>query len=212
MRGKAISHEAARRYYDGLARAHDLAERYEGRAKARALALLQVGTGQHVVNVGVGTGLDHIRLVHAVGPGGLALGLDLSRVMLALTRERTHAPVCQADALRLPLPNETCDRVFCAYLLDLLPEREIATVLAELYRILRPGGRIALVSLTDGTTLASRAVIAAWRAIHAINPLILGGCRPVHLTGLVRAAGFIDLESETIVQFGIPSEIVAARR
>ncbi|MCC6175766.1 MAG: methyltransferase domain-containing protein [Chloroflexi bacterium] len=212
MRGKAISHEAARRYYDRLAGAHDFAERYEGRAKARALALLQVSKGQHVVNVGVGTGLDHMRLVHAVGPGGLALGLDLSRVMLDLTRERTHASVCQADALRLPLADEICDRAFCAYVLDLLPENEIATVLAELYRILRPGGRIALVSLTDGTTLMSRGVIAVWRAIHAINPLILGGCRPVHLIGLVRAAGFIDLESETIVQFGIPSEIVAARR
>ena len=128
------------------------------------------------------------------------------------TRERTQAPVCQADAVRLPLASGICDRVFCAYVLDLLPEREIATVLAGLYRILRPGGRIALVSLTDGTTLASRGVIAVWKVIHAVNPLILGGCRPLRLAGLVRTAGFIDVESETIVQLGIPSEIVAARR
>lgn len=207
-----ISHAAARRYYDRLAGAHDLAEWYEGRAKARALALLQVSLGQRVLNVGVGTGRDHRHLSDAVGPCGLALGLDLSRVMLTLTRKRTHAPVSQADAVRLPLADECFDRVFCAYVLDLLPESDFTTVLGELHRVLRPGGRVAFVCLTEGTTPPSRLIIAVWKAIHAVNPLILGGCRPLRLAGLVRAAGFIDVKSETVVQLGVPSEMVTARR
>lgn len=207
-----ISTEAACRFYDRLGARHDWAEAYEGRAKARALELLDLGPGRSVLNVGVGTGKEHGKLVSAVGPGGLAVGVDISSVMLDLTQARTHAPVCLADARRLPFADSTFDRLFCAYLLDLLPAADLPEVLREFGRVVAPEGRIALVSLTDGVDPPSRLFVAAWKLVYSVSPVACGGCRPLGLSGLVRDAGLTVITSEVVVQLGVPSEVVEAVR
>lgn len=210
MIAETISKEAARRFYDRLGSGHDWAERYEGRAKGRALALLDLRPGQRALNVGVGSGQDHARLQKALAPGGLAVGLDLSPVMLNLTRTRTGAPLCQADARSLPLLTASFDRLFSAYVLDLIPLRDFPGLLAEFRRVLKPGGRMALVSLTEGVTLPSRLLVAAWKMIYRVSPQACGGCRPVQLSGLVRAAGFSQVKREVVIQLGLPSEVITA--
>ena len=77
-----ISREAARRYYDRLGTYQDWAGHFEGRAKTRALALLAPPPGGRVLNVGVGTGKEHAHITAAVTPDGVAVGLDVSPVML----------------------------------------------------------------------------------------------------------------------------------
>ena len=207
-----MSAQTVRRIYDRLGQRHDWGEHYEGRAKARALQLLDARPGQRVLNVGVGTGLDHRRLQAAVLPGGVAVGLDLSPVMLALTRERTGAPVCLADARRLPLRTGSVDRLLCTYVLDLLPAGDLPVVLGEFQRVLAPGGRVALVTLTEGVSVASRAVVWAWKALYAVSPIATGGCRPLQVASLVAAAGFVGLHCEVVVQLGVPSEVIVAVR
>jgi ubiquinone/menaquinone biosynthesis C-methylase UbiE len=208
----ALSTQTVRRIYDRLGRHHDWGERYEGRAKARALQLLNARPGQRALNVGVGTGLDHRRLQAAVLPGGVAVGLDLSAVMAALTRARTGAPVCLADARRLPVRTGGVDRLLCTYVLDLLPAGDLPVVLGEFWRVLVPGGRVVLVTLTEGVSMASRAVIAAWKALYAISPIACFGCRPLQLAGVVDAAGFVGLQREVVVQLGVPSQVIVAVR
>ncbi len=73
---ETISTEAARRFYDRLGAAHDWAERYEGRARARAMAWLDLAPDQHLLNVGVGTGKEHGQL-QAARPGGVAVGVKM---------------------------------------------------------------------------------------------------------------------------------------
>lgn len=209
---ETISPEAARRFYDRLGQRKDRSERFESKAKARALALLDAAPGQRVLNVGVGTGGEHARLHEAVAPGGVAVGIDISRVMLELTRTRTGTPLCEADARALPFAPAGFDRLFSSYVLDLIPLADVPGVLRDFHRILKPGGRMVLVSMTEGVDVASRVVIAGWRLVYAVNPVACGGCRPLRLSGLVWQAGFEPVAREVVVQSGFPSEVIVATR
>jgi ubiquinone/menaquinone biosynthesis C-methylase UbiE len=204
---KTISRATARRVYNRLGAALDRAERFEGRAKALALALLAAGPGRRVLHVGVGTGAEHAALQAAAAPGGLLVGCDLSRGMLLLTRRRADTPLCEADAVRLPFRAGGFDRLFSAYMLDLLPLAEIPAALAEFRRVLRPGGRLVLVSLTEGADLPSRLFVAGWKQVYRLDPRRLGGCRPLQLAGLLGRAGFA-VERRVVVQRGFPSEVL----
>ena len=207
-----IDAATARRFYDRLGAGLDRTRVYEARAKRRALSRLGAGPGLRVLNVGAGTGLDHRALVEAVAPGGLAVALDLSPVMLDLVRSRTGAPGVRADCRRLPVAAASVDAVLCAYLLDLVEAAGLPAVLAELHRVLRPGGRLVCVSLTEGVGPLSRLTMAAWSAVHRRRPALLGGCRPVCLEAALGAAGFAGVHREVVVQAAIPSEVLSAER
>lgn len=204
---ETISRAEARRIYDRLGSGLDRAERFEAEAKARALSLLAVAPGQRVLQVSVGTGAEHAALKAAVGPAGLAVGADLSRGMLRLTRQRADTPLCEGDALRLPFATASFDRLFSAYLLDLLPAAELPAVLAEFRRVLRPGGRLVLVSLTEGVDPASALFVAGWKLLFRVAPRRLGGCRPLELTPLLEGVG-LTVERHVVVQRGFPSEVL----
>jgi demethylmenaquinone methyltransferase/2-methoxy-6-polyprenyl-1,4-benzoquinol methylase len=204
---ETIARGEARRIYDRLGAGLDRAARFEGRAKALALDLLAVEPGQRVLHVGVGTGVEHAALKRAAGPRGLVVGCDLSRGMLELTRERADTPLCEGDAAHLPFASSMFDRLLSAYMLDLIPLAEIPTVLSEFRRMLRPGGRLVLVSLTEGVDLPSRLFVAGWTLAYRLEPRRLGGCRPLQLADLLEAAGF-TAERHVVVQRGFPSEVL----
>lgn len=204
---QTISRQQARQLYDQLGRRLDRAARYEQRAKQRALDLLGLAPGQRVLHIGVGTGAEHAALLARAGPAGCVVGYDLSGGMLRLTRQRADTPLCQGDAARLPFADHSFDRLFSAYMLDLLPAPEIARALAEFRRVLRPGGRLALVSLTEGAGLASRLFVAGWKLGFRLSPQRYGGCRPLLLAGLLGQAGFAA-ERHVVVQRGFPSELL----
>lgn len=208
---QTISREAARRVYNELGAGLDRAERFEGRAKALALELLGVQTGQRVLHVGVGTGAEHAVLQRAAGTSGVVVGCDLSPGMLQLTRERADTPMAEGDATRLPFGAAQFDRLFSAYMLDLIPLAEIPAVLAEFRRVLRPDGRLVLVSLTEGVDLRSRLFVAGWKLVYRLDPQRLGGCRPLKLAARLEHAGFA-VEHRVVVQRGFPSEILVGHR
>ena len=210
MTHDTITTEAARRFYDRVGARYDWAEFYESRAKSQALDWLDLEPGQQVLNVGVGTGKEHRRLQSAVAPGGFALAVDLSWVMLRLTQARTGAPICQADARALPFATASFDRLYSAYVLDLIPTRELPDLLTGFRRVLKSEGQLVLVSLTEGVDMPSRALVAIWKGIYAVSPVVCGGCRPLRLSGMVREAGFRLLRHEVMVQLGVPSEVVVA--
>lgn len=141
MFAETLSPAAVQTFYNRLGTRHDAADWYEGAAKRCALAALALRPGQRVLNVGVGTGKEHYQIMTAVGPLGLAVGLDLATVMLALTRARTGTPLLRADARTLPLLDGVFDRVYAAYILDLIPLADLPGMLHELRRVLRPVGR-----------------------------------------------------------------------
>jgi len=112
----------------------------------------------HVAVEGTANGaraLPHLRA--AVGPDGTVLGVDLTPEMLATARRHgrhRHALLAMADARRLPLPAGAVDGAFAAGLLPHVPDPGRA--LADLARVVRPGGQLALFHPSGRAALAAR--------------------------------------------------------
>ncbi|MGX1970964.1 class I SAM-dependent methyltransferase [Streptomyces kronopolitis] len=129
----------------------------DGPAYAAGVAELGLREGDRVLDAGCGTGRALSALRSAVGPRGTVLGADLTPEMLAAAvragRDRA-ARLLLADVTRLPLPDAALDAVFAAGLLSHLPHS--AGGLAELARVVRPGGRLALFHPIGRAALATR--------------------------------------------------------
>lgn len=113
----------------------------------RTLDRFGVGSGKVVLEVGPGPGYYSIEASRRVGPGGRLICLDLQRDMIELLRARlaeaaTSAETGVADATRLPLSDDSIDVAFFVTVLGEVPEPEAA--LAEMRRVLKPGGRLGL--------------------------------------------------------------------
>ena len=121
-------------------------------ALADAVAHLGLEPGGVALDVGCGTGRALVHLLAAVGPQGTVAGLDLTPAMAVVAGGR--GPVVLGDARCLPLPDGAVDGVFAAGLLTHLPDPEAG--LAELARITRAGGRLALFHPIGRRALAAR--------------------------------------------------------
>jgi ubiquinone/menaquinone biosynthesis C-methylase UbiE len=216
MIANTISRATARTVYNRLGHRLERAARYEAHAKAEAMSLLNARPGEKVLHLGIGTGNEQAQLVGDVIPGGTVVGLDIARVLLALTRLKMlpSAPslLIEGDATILPFAKATFDCLFSAYLLDLLPTPDLVPTLHEWRRVLRPGGRIVVVTMTEGIDPASRLFVAWWKVRFRFAPAAFGGCRPLQLTRFIATAGFTDIQQIVIVQRGFPSEIIRAIR
>jgi demethylmenaquinone methyltransferase/2-methoxy-6-polyprenyl-1,4-benzoquinol methylase len=136
---------AVRGMFDAIAPRYDLINRImtfrlDVRWRRLAVGSLALRRGSVVLDLACGTG-DLCREIDAAGLS--AVGVDLSYGMLAAAR--TDAPLLQGDALRLPVRPGTVDGVTCGFALRNLVE--LAPFFAELARVLRPGGRIALLEV-----------------------------------------------------------------
>ena len=138
---------AVRDMFDAIAPRYDLVNRVmtfrlDVRWRRRAVAALDLPPGSLVLDLAAGTG-DLCRDLQAAGHR--AVGFDLSLGMLAAAR--TTAPLAQSDALRLPLPAARADGATCGFALRNFVE--LPAFLAELARVVRPGGRIALLEVAE---------------------------------------------------------------
>jgi ubiquinone/menaquinone biosynthesis C-methylase UbiE len=207
-----LSRDSASRFYDFLGYRYDWFAGYEARAKKRALECLDLAPGQLVLNVGLGTGKEHVEIQSTISPGGIAVGVDISSKMLATAKARSGAPLCQADGEYLPFAKGTFHRIYCAYVFDLVIQSNILNWLKGLWQVLIPGGLGVLVSLTEGIDRPSRSFISIWKAVYSVSPLACGGCRPLLLSEFTRQAGFKLVKREVVVQLGVPSEIVVVAK
>lgn len=115
------------------------------------LEWLRVPPGGVALDVGSGPGNVTAALGRAAGPGGLALGVDISEPMLGRAVRAEAGPqvgFLRADAQRLPFRDKVFDAVVSVAMLQLIPEPTAA--LAEMVRVLGPGGRIAVMVPTAG--------------------------------------------------------------
>ena len=120
-------------------------------AWALPLEWLDIPQGGVALDVGSGPGNVTASLARAAGPDGLALGVDISEPMLARAVRNEAGPqvgFIKADAQRLPLRDNTIDAVTSTAVLQLVPNP--AAALAEMARVLRAGGRLAIMVPTVG--------------------------------------------------------------
>lgn len=112
---------------------------------------LNIPVGGAALDVGSGPGNVTAALGRTVGPGGLALGVDISEPMLARAVRAEAGPnvgFIRADAQHLPFRDESFDAVVSIAMLQLIPDPAVA--LAEMVRVLRPGRRMAVMVPTAG--------------------------------------------------------------
>jgi ubiquinone/menaquinone biosynthesis C-methylase UbiE len=127
-------------------------------------------------------------LAEAVAPGGTALGIDPSPEVIARARRSTRQPSCtfaEGIAEALDTEDESYDVVVSSLVLHHLPETLRPRAIGEMYRVLRPGGRLLVADIRPPTTRTGRLMLKG----HVISPAMRSN--PVHLLEpLVRAAGF----------------------
>jgi demethylmenaquinone methyltransferase/2-methoxy-6-polyprenyl-1,4-benzoquinol methylase len=205
-----FSPRSAGHFYDALAPRYDWFSLYEARAKRMAVDCLDLAPGQAALNVGLGTGKYYQEVQALLGEQGLAVGIDLSMAMLRVAQDRRITDLVQSEGACLPFATESFDRLLCTYVLDLVTLTDLPRWLMEFRRVLKPGGRMVLVSLTEGVNLLSRGFVSVWKLAYRLSPVVCGGCRPLQLAGLVRQAGFKTIDRQVVLQLGVPSELLVA--
>ncbi|MCA9031746.1 MAG: class I SAM-dependent methyltransferase [Planctomycetaceae bacterium] len=213
-----MSTNKAQQFYDRISHAYDLiADGGEHVARERGLELLAVQAGESVLEIGYGTGHSIVALAKAVGESGQVKGVDISSGMRDVAQKRVDAEGVQANVELLvgsvpPLPfeDDTFDVVTMSFTLELFPLETIPAVLAECRRVLKPGGRVGVVSMAtvaegDKASMLERTYI--W--MHTHFPHIVD-CQPIPLEELVTKAGFTLSKQERIDLFTMPVSIVVA--
>jgi arsenite methyltransferase len=170
--------------------------------------------GETVLDLGSGGGIDVILSARRVGPSGVVYGLDMTDEMLALARRNAaEAGVANVHFLRghiedVPLPSNSVDVVISNCVINLSGDKP--AVLAEIARVLRPGGRVGVsdVVAEDRLTPAERAERGSWAGC------IAGALSKGEYEAGLRGAGLDDVEVEFTHEIadGLHAAIVRARK
>ena len=159
--------------------------------------------GEDVVDLGSGGGIDCLLAGRAVGPTGSVVGVDFLPDMVArATRAATDSVLgnvrfAVGEMEALPLPDESADVIVSNGVVNLSPRK--VRVLAEAFRVLRPGGRVAIVDLVLEHDLPPEIQThpAAWAGC------LSGALSEIALYKGLRRAGFRDVALEPLGGFGI---------
>jgi demethylmenaquinone methyltransferase/2-methoxy-6-polyprenyl-1,4-benzoquinol methylase len=203
-----------RAMFDRIAPRYDLVNSVMTLGRDRAwrratIAAAEIGPGDRVADVACGTG-DLVEL--AARKGARVVGIDFSAGMLGIAARRgMRGRIVHGDALALPLPDASLDALTSAFALRNFVA--IPTFLAEAARVLRPGGRLALLEIAAPGSRLPRALHRAYlhRAVPALGALLSEHAAYAYLPAstaylpaadaLVRmicAAGFVDVRRRSM--------------
>jgi ubiquinone/menaquinone biosynthesis C-methylase UbiE len=165
-----------------------------------------VQSGERVLDAGGGTGSTGLRAAAKVGPKGHVVVLDMSQGMLEEAEEKARAAglvdrmeFVVGDMLELPFDDASFDAVLSTYSVCPLYDPEAGVL--ELYRVLRPGGRLAVAHSTVPPNGLVRRVADAVESVVWRFPSLSMGCRPVVTLPALERAGAKLLAKKT---FGVP--------
>lgn len=150
--------------------------------------------GEYVVDCGSGSGTDSLIAAQMVDPGGHVIGVDMTPEMLSKARRNAiEAGILNIEFREgylesLPVPDTWANVVISNGVLNLVPDKEAA--LLEMYRVLKPGGRIQIadIALQKPVPEGSKSDVTLWTGC------IAGGLLKAQLERKVAAAGFKDIE------------------
>lgn len=203
----------AKESYDRMSPAYDyFAGLFEQNYRNLALKRLDVKRGETVLEIGFGTGHCLKQMAEAVGEEGKVHGIDISSGMLLVSRQRLEKAglwkrvelTCD-DAMKMPYADNKFDAVFTSFALELFDVPEIPKVLAEIRRVLRPNGRVGVISMSkaDGASL----LLKAYEWLHKKLPQYVD-CRPIYVEQSIKDAGFEIQYKERVSLLGLPGDIV----
>ncbi|HSL12496.1 MAG TPA: arsenite methyltransferase [Actinomycetota bacterium] len=177
-------------------------------------AVAELRTGETVLDLGAGGGIDVLLSAGRVGPTGTAYGVDMTEEMLELARANAAAAgasnveFLRGDIEDVPLPDGSVDVVISNCVINLAADKR--KVFAEMFRVLRPGGRLGVSDMVahDELSLEDRRVRGSYVGC------IAGALSHAEYRAGLRDAGFVDVEliatHEPVP--GIDAALVRARK
>lgn len=162
--------------------------------------------GEVVVDLGAGAGLDVFLAARKVGPGGKAVGIDMTADMVERARRNaqraglTNVEFHLAQIEDLPLPDNSADCVISNCVLNLVPDKPRA--FAEIFRVLKPGGRLAVSDIALRQPLPDELT----RDLHAHAGCLAGAMLMDDYRSGLEAAGF---DPVCIVDSGVDLNVYA---
>jgi ubiquinone/menaquinone biosynthesis C-methylase UbiE len=177
-------------------------------------ALAELRPGEVVLDLGSGGGIDVLLSAKRVGPTGKAYGLDMTDEMLALAQEnRRKAGVANAEFLKgeienIPLPDRSVDVIISNCVINLSGNKD--RVLAEAFRVLRPGGRFAVSDIVVRGELPA----PIRRSLEAWAGCVAGALTEEEYREKLARVGFsqIDVEPTRIYRLEDAKELLAQYR
>lgn len=211
------SHEQARESYNRISRWYDMiGGQSEKRYRNEGLRLLDVKPGEKVLEIGYGTGHVIVELARRVGEDGRVFGIDISDGMLGVATGRVsraglgeRVELIRGDATELPYDDDALDALFMSFTLELFDSPEIPVVLEQCQRVLRPGGRICVVSMS--ACGAEGTMVKLYKWAHRKIPSLID-CRPIYARKAMLDAGFHVLDDELLNMWDLPVEVVLAEK
>jgi SAM-dependent methyltransferase len=159
-------------------------------------ALAELSPGEVVLDLGSGGGIDVLLSARRVAPTGMAYGLDMTDEMLAAARENqriagvANAEFLHGDIEHIPLPDNSVDVIISNCVINLSGDK--ARVLREVFRVLRPGGRLAVSDIVIRGELPE----SARRSLELWAGCVAGALDEQRFLAMLREAGFVDASIE----------------
>jgi arsenite methyltransferase len=159
-------------------------------------ALIQLEPGQTVLDLGSGGGIDVLLSAKRVGPTGRVYGLDMTDEMLALARQNqrkagaTNVEFLKATVEAIPLPDQSVDVIISNCVINLSVDKD--AVLREAYRVLKPGGRLAVSDVVVQGNVRSD----IRRSLELWVGCVAGALQDREYVSKLAAAGFVDIDVE----------------
>jgi SAM-dependent methyltransferase len=178
------------------------------------LMVAELRPGETVLDLGSGGGLDVLLSARRVAPHGIAYGLDASADMLALARTNadeaqiTNVSFLHGRIENVPLPDKHVDVVISNCVINLSGDKP--GVLAEAYRVLKPGGRLGISDVTADANLDPEQLSLAEQRVGCLA----GALTQSEYERLLIAAGFADvtITSASLAADGLHSAIIQATK
>jgi ubiquinone/menaquinone biosynthesis C-methylase UbiE/catechol 2,3-dioxygenase-like lactoylglutathione lyase family enzyme len=159
-------------------------------------ALAELKPGETVLDLGSGGGIDVLLSARRVGPTGKAYGLDMTDEMLALARDNqrkagvTNVEFLKGEIEHIPLPANSVDVIISNCVINLSADKD--AVLAEAFRVLKPGGRFAVSDVVVRGDVPSE----IRRSVELWIGCVAGALEESEYRAKLAKAGFEDVELE----------------
>ncbi len=209
------SRDEARSSYDKMSGSYDwLAGFSEKKYKEMGLQTLDCQVEEWVLEVGCGTGQCLVALGEAVGRNGRVFGVDLSPGMLDVARSRLLkagledlVDLTLGDATEMSYSDNSFDALFSSFTLELFDTPEIPVVLTECHRVLKPGGKLCIVSMAKKSRNSYMVRLYEWTQKNFTKYV---DCRPIYVEQSISEGGFNIRSVNEMSMFGLPVDIVLA--